>query len=166
MKNKKSPHWNPSSIPTFWINHASRLLMRQFEQRLRPLGFGMAYLPTLMALEEDGALLQKHLAERARVEQPTMAALLARMERDGLIARDPHPDDKRASQISLSARARQSLPVALRQLTEIADRATEGFSEAERATLMTLLQRVVNNLEPGSPAEEEAPPVVKGRGEV
>src|SRR4051812_26796376 len=34
------PHsWDLGSSPTFWINHASRLLMRHFEQRLRPLDF-------------------------------------------------------------------------------------------------------------------------------
>jgi hypothetical protein len=25
------------ATPTFWINHASRLLVREFEQQLRPL---------------------------------------------------------------------------------------------------------------------------------
>lgn len=165
MKNKTLAPWDPSAIPTFWINHASRLLMRQFEQRLRPLGFGLAYLPTLMALKENGALLQKHLAEHARVEQPTMASLLARMERDGMIARDPHPDDKRASQISLSAKARRSLPTAIRQLTEIADQATAGFSEAERATLLALLRRVVKNLDPEPPVAEDVKPAAKVRNE-
>src|SRR5690349_1750469 len=96
------PAWNPAASPTFWINHASRMLMREFEQRLRPLDFGMAYLPVAVALEGGAALPQKDLAERARVEQPTMAALLTRMARDGLISRAPHPTDKRAALISLT----------------------------------------------------------------
>jgi MarR family transcriptional regulator for hemolysin len=147
MKVKASLRWDPQSTPTFWINHASRLLVRQFEQRLRPLDFGMAYLPVLVALEENGALLQKHLAERAHVEQPTMAALLKRMERDGLISRDPHPDDKRASQISLSAKAKARVPSAKERLGEVAARATSGFSQRELATLIALLRRVVTNLD-------------------
>jgi DNA-binding MarR family transcriptional regulator len=122
--------------------------MRRFEQRLRPLDFGMAYLPVVIALKENGALLQKQLAQHARVEQPTMAALLARMERDGLISREPHPSDKRASQISLSAKAKERLPLAKERLGEIAEQATSGFSERERATLVALLRRVVNNLDP------------------
>ncbi|NOK16695.1 MarR family winged helix-turn-helix transcriptional regulator [Corallococcus carmarthensis] len=150
MSAKTAPGWDPEAAPTFWINHASRLLMRHFEQRLRPLDFGMAYLPVVVALEEHGPLLQKQLAEHARVEQPTMAALLTRMERDGLIEREPHPDDKRASQISLSAKGRERLPQAKEQLTEVAEQATAGFSERERATFMALLRRVVANLEPAS----------------
>ncbi|ADO70883.1 MarR family winged helix-turn-helix transcriptional regulator [Stigmatella aurantiaca] len=152
MKVKRDPHWDPEATPTFWINHASRLLMRQFEQRLRPLDFGMAYLPVVIALEENGTLLQKELAVRAHVEQPTMAALLTRMERDGLITREPHPDDKRASQISLSAKGRARLPLAKEQLREVVGQATAGFSDRERAVLMGLLRRMVSNL--GSEAEE------------
>jgi MarR family transcriptional regulator for hemolysin len=96
----------------------------------------MAYLPVVLALQENGSLLQKQLAEKSHVEQPTMAVLLARMERDGLIARTPHPDDKRASQIRLSAK-----------LAEVAERATAGVSDRERATLIALLRRVVGNLD-------------------
>ena len=152
MKVKAAPRWAPEAAPTFWVNHASRLLMRLFEQRLRPLEFGMAYLPVVMALEESGPLLQKDLAERAHVEQPTMAALLARMERDGLVAREPHLTDKRATLISLSAKARARLPSARERLTEIADRATAGFSERERATLLSLMRRMVKNLAEGDEA--------------
>jgi MarR family transcriptional regulator for hemolysin len=147
MNVKRRAAWDPTSHPTFWINHASRLIMRRFEQLLRPLDFGMAYLPVVIALEEKGALLQKQLVEQGRVEQPTMAALLARMERDGLISREPHPTDKRASLISLSAKAKARLPSAKKRLGEIAERATSGFSESERATLIALLRRVVKNLD-------------------
>ena len=152
MKVKVEPRWDPESSPTFWINQASRLLMRHFERRLRPLDFGTAYFPVAQALEDGGALLQKDLAERARVEQPTMAALVARMERDGLIAREPHPGDRRATLISLSVTAKARLPAAKKGLREVADRAMTGFSERERATLMGLLRRVVDNLD----AEEAA----------
>ncbi len=151
MEIKDRPPWDPEATPTFWINHASRLLMRHFEQRLRPLGFGMAYLPVVIALQENGALPQGRLAERSHVEQPTMAALLARMERDGLVSREPHPSDKRSSLISLSAKARESLPAAKEQLAEIVEQATAGFTEDERATFVALLRRVVNNLESAEP---------------
>ncbi|RKH53008.1 MarR family transcriptional regulator [Corallococcus sp. AB049A] len=147
MSPRSAPPWDPEAVPTFWINHASRLLMRHFEQRLRPLEFGMAYLPVAIALEEQGPLLQKQLAEYAHVEQPTMAALLTRMERDGLIQREPHPDDKRATRISLSAKGRGRLPQAKAQLARVAEQATAGFSERERATFMSLLHRVVANLD-------------------
>src|SRR4051812_34852922 len=94
--------WDPASTAAYWINRVSRLLMRLHEARLRPLGFGMSQLPVLVALEADGPLAQKELAQRAHVEQPTMAEMLARMERDGIVERAPNPDDRRASLVSLS----------------------------------------------------------------
>lgn len=147
MENKEDFFWKPESTPTFWINQASRLLMWHFEQKLRPFDFGMAYLPVLMALEENGAMLQKQLAEIAHVEQPTMAALLVRMERDGLILRGAHPTDKRASYISLSAKAKKRLPAVKEQMMEVAEKATAGFTDGERKLFITLLQRVVTNLD-------------------
>src|SRR3954469_334349 len=105
MDVKAEPEWNPETSPSVWINHASRLLMRLFEQRLRPLNFSMTYMLVVMALKEGGALLQKDLAERARAEHPRVAGLLARMERAGLTTREPHPTDKRASRITLTRKS-------------------------------------------------------------
>jgi MarR family transcriptional regulator for hemolysin len=146
MDAKRTTNWNPQAAPTFWINHASRLVLRLFEQRLRPLGFGFAYVPVVAALEDTGPLTQKELIESAHVEQPTMAALLARMERDGVISRTPHPADQRASLIALTAKAKSRLPKAREQLRQGAEQALAGLSKQERATLLALLQRVVANL--------------------
>ena len=147
MKVKGRSDWDPQSAPTFWINHASRVILRRFEASLRPLGFGVAYLPVVALINEGEQLLQKDLAERAHVEQPTMAALLARMERDGLIARQAHPSDRRASVVALTAKAKARFPEAKKRLTENADAAVAGFSDEEKATLMAMLQRVVRNLD-------------------
>ena len=146
MKNNPAPRWDPTSAPTFWVNHVSRLLMRRFEQVLRPLQFGFAYLPVAVALDENGKLLQRDLAEKAHVEQPTMAALLARMERDGLIVRQPHPVDKRASSIALSRKGKTRLPKAKERLVVAVEEALEGFTADEIATLMGLLRRMAKNL--------------------
>ena len=147
MNVKAARSWNPESSPTFWVNHASRLIVRHFEQRLRPLEFGWAYFPVVVALKENGRLTQKELAEHAKVEQPTMAALLARMERDGLIARESNATDKRSSWISLSAKAKARLPGAMKQLAEIVELATSGLSRGECATLIAMLRRIVSNLD-------------------
>src|SRR5205807_681280 len=117
------------------------------DARLRPFGFAMSHFPVLRALAEDGALSQKELAHRARVEQPTMAEALTRMERDGLIQRAPNPADKRGTLTSLTRAARARLPKATAALIACEHDALTGFTAAERALLTQLLQRVVRNLE-------------------
>lgn len=141
------PDWDPASSASFWMNRASRTLVRLQDERLRPLGFGMGHMPVLHALQDGGALSQKELAQRARVEQPTMAEMLGRMERDGVVEREPNPADKRGTLISLSRRARARWPKGKEALMQVEAEAMAGFSAKEKATLRALLQRVVENLE-------------------
>jgi DNA-binding MarR family transcriptional regulator len=148
MQDEKPPgSWDPGSSASFWINRASRSLLRLQEARLRPLGFGMSQMPVLHALQGGASLSQKELAQRARVEQPTMAEMLARMERDGVVQREPNPNDGRGSLTSLTRRSRLRLPKAKEALIEGEHEATAGFTTEEKALLLTLLQRVVSNLE-------------------
>jgi len=92
--------------------------------------------------------LQTELARLAHIEQPTMAQLLGRMERDGLIRRAVNPLDGRSSLVSLTSLALKRLPAAREVLAEGNRLALEGFSEREIATLVRLLQRVLDNVEP------------------
>src|SRR5260221_4901351 len=92
-----SSHREPEELVGFWINLVSRTIIRVLDERLRPFGFAMSHLPVLRALAQGGAVSQKELARVARVEQQTMAELLARMERAGLVERQQNPDDKRRS---------------------------------------------------------------------
>lgn len=143
----KSMSWSPDKTLTYWINHASRSLMKTFEQNLRPLGFGMAYMPVVIALDESGELTQKELAQKAGVEQPTMAVLLSRMERDGLIIRLPNPKDGRSHKIGLTDKARECLPAAKKKLYTIAAKASHHLSREEQDRLITVLQHMIKNLE-------------------
>jgi DNA-binding MarR family transcriptional regulator len=139
-------NWTPQLAPTFWINHASRLIMRQFEDELRPLGFGFAYIPVVKALEESGPLIQKDLVALVRIEQPTMTILLARMERDNVIRRATDSADGRASRISLTAQARKKLPQVMVALQIVVERALTGVGPDDQQALMDVLHRVVQNL--------------------
>jgi DNA-binding MarR family transcriptional regulator len=108
----------------------------------------MAQVPVLTALKEDrAALTQKELAAFAQIEQPTMAQLLARMERDGLIRRLPDPADKRSSLIMLTSKASAQLEDARAVLFRGGNEALSGLTEREIATLTRLLKHVVRNLE-------------------
>ncbi len=135
-------------MPGHLISRSARLLARWGDQRFQELGLAIAQVPVLYALREGASLTQKELASLARIEQPTMAQLLGRMERDGLILRAANPDDQRSSLISLTKRARKRLPRAKEILLEGNAEALRGFTEEEVATLCGLLRRVVKNLDP------------------
>lgn len=145
MHNRQAP-WDPAAVPTFWVNHASRLLMRRFDERLRPLGFSMAYLHVAFTLKEHGPLQQKDLLGFIHVEQPTMAALLKRMEAARLISRKRDPKDARAQLVTLTSRAMSVLVDARDAMTQVVEQALLGIAEHDRANLVRVLQVVVENL--------------------
>jgi DNA-binding MarR family transcriptional regulator len=76
-----------------------------------------------------------------------MAQLLARMERDGIIRRDPDPRDRRSSLVSLTDQARARLPAGRAVLEQGNRDATAGLSPQELDVLIDLLQRVLGNVE-------------------
>src|SRR5436305_14878931 len=98
------------STPGHLISLAARGFARLSEARLKPLGFGVGYLPALVALRDGRAETQRDLARFVRIEQPSMAQMLVRMERDGLIRRTPDPAGGRSSRISLTDTAHARLP--------------------------------------------------------
>jgi DNA-binding MarR family transcriptional regulator len=141
------------STPGHLISLAARGFARLSEARLKPLGFGVGHLPVLIALQENRATTQRDLARFAKIEQPSMAQMLARMERDGLIRRTPDASDGRSSRIALTRLAQTRLPDACATLFEGNREALSGFSEEDAAQLVALLARVIANLDRVANAE-------------
>jgi len=133
--------------PGHLINRAARGMQRIAEAQLKPLGFSTGQLPVLGALRDGKKLSQKDLAAIARIEQPTMAQILGRMKRDGLISVEPDPADKRGTLVSLAPLAYAGFPAVMKVLTEGNRRVLQGFSDDETATLVSLLDRLISNLE-------------------
>ena len=139
--------WEPMKTPGHYFSRIARGLSRIGDARLKELGFATAQLPVLSALRDGGALSQTELARLAKVEQPTMAQMLTRMERDGVIRRRPDPLDRRSSLVSLTDEARARLPAGRAILEQGNREATAGLSAGEHDILIDLLQRVLANIE-------------------
>ena len=133
----------------YMTNWAARLFARAIDRRLKPLGLSSAHMPVMFALCDGAELSQKMLAEAAAIEQPTMAATLARMERDGLVRRRPDPRDRRAMLFSLTPQARRKADAVCEAAFEVNDNALSGLSAAEKAAFLDMMARVVSNLDAG-----------------
>src|SRR5271156_1231892 len=152
------------STPGHLISLAARGFARLSEARLKPLGFGVGHLPVLIALQEDRATTQRDLARFAKIEQPSMAQMLARMERDGLIQRAPDPADGRSSRITLTEVAEARLPDAVAALLRGNHEVLRDFTDEEAGLLVDLLTRLIANLDrvasveasPRTPISEKA----------
>lgn len=134
------------STPGHLIGLAARGFARLSEARLKPHGFAVGQLPVLVALETGIADTQVDLARFAATRQPPMAQMLARMGRDGLIEGTPDLHDGRVTRLRLTQRARERMPQAIATLFAGNHDAMAGFSEAEKASLIGMLQRLITNL--------------------
>ena len=139
--------WNPQASVSFWLNRAARGLQRLQDKRMRSFGFGMNQIAVFHALQDNTARTQKELAQRAGVEQPSMAEMLARLERDGMVQRSPNPQDGRGSLVSLSRKARLRWPKAKSALVHVEAQVAAGLSAAEKAQFIALLQKLIANLD-------------------
>lgn len=135
------------SHPLKLIGQATRSFARIVDGPLRELGFAIGQLPVLVALKQGKALPQAELARIARVEQPSMAQLLNRMERDGLVQRIPDPDDKRSRLISLTDSASRRMPRGKAIMDATCARALAGFSQKDLDQLTALMLRINANLD-------------------
>jgi MarR family transcriptional regulator for hemolysin len=144
------------STPGHLISLAARGFARLSEARLKPLGFGVGHLPVLVALREGRASTQRDLARFAKIEQPPMAQMLARMERDGLIRRAPDPVDGRSSRITLTAAAEARLPDATAVLLRGNREALLDFTDDEAKLLVALLTRLIAGLDRVASVEASA----------
>src|SRR5690606_35973206 len=130
----------------YMTNLVGRLLVREIDGHLAAHGISAGYMPVFFALASGEALTQRALATAAQVEQPTMAATLARMERDGLIERRTNPDDGRSALVTLSDAGREKLGAVHAASTAVNLKAAEQLSAQERQQLLTLLHRVAGTL--------------------
>jgi len=151
---------NVLSTPGHLISLAARGFARLSETRLKPLGFGVGHLPVLIALRDGRASTQRDLARFARIEQPPMAQMLTRMERDGLILRVADPADGRSSRITLTEMAKARLPDAVAALLRGNEEVLSNFTDAEAGQLSDLLMRVIANLDWIAGAEASSVPTI------
>ncbi len=131
----------------YQVNHLARLLAQALRRRIEELGVVPGQFAQLLALYEQDGLTQSELSRRVRIEQPTMAVTLKRMERDGLVERVPDPADRRQALVLLTERARRLQGDLTDAAQAINAEAVDGLSAAEIRAFMHTLDRLIGNLE-------------------
>ncbi len=140
----------------FWIITAANAFQRALNDEVAPHGITYRQCQALGYLALDGPLSQTELAERMRVEPPTLVGILDRMERDGWIVRKNCPHDRRKKLIHPTPAAE---PVWSKMVTcakRVRARAVAGLSPEEIEVLKQLLDAIQQNLTAPIHAEEVA----------
>lgn len=131
----------------FWVCQASHALQRSFNEELAPQGVTFRQAQVLGCLALEGKLSQTDLAERMRIEPPTLVGILDRMERDGWIRRDGDKTDRRRKFVEATSAAKPVWSKIVSAAKRVRGRATRGMSANQLAQLKKLLELVQSNLQ-------------------
>jgi DNA-binding MarR family transcriptional regulator len=84
----------------------------------------------------------RQLCQQLNVLPPNMVVLLRELDKRGLIERQPHPTDRRAMGLLLSAEGKALMKKAEKAASAADAKGTAHLSPAERKTLARLLQKI------------------------
>ncbi len=132
-----------------WTLHdVFRLFQRSWSRRLRESGLGIS--PTqsrvLTEIYRQGGQTQTALAENMEMERAPLGRLLDRMEELGFILRKPDPQDRRVRLVFHTEQAERLDQPMWGTARGLFEAALRDISQDELAVLLTLLDRLKQNL--------------------
>src|SRR4051794_19432373 len=119
----------------------NELLGQAFNERGH--GVRASYGSLLLPLWEEDGLRMGELARRARLSKQTLTTMVRLMERDGLVLREPDPEDGRASRVRLTPRAKRLKAVADEVVGALTARVEERLSPHQSRELERGLRAIV-----------------------
>ncbi|HLJ65722.1 MAG TPA: MarR family transcriptional regulator [Stellaceae bacterium] len=120
---------------------------RQLGELLRPFSVTPSRWRVLAVLQQWPGASMGRLADLTGVERTTLTRTLDGMERDGLVARHPDPEDRRAIRLFLTDAGKTAFNGILPSVSGHNEQAVKDFDAEELATFRRLLHRMVSNLD-------------------
>jgi len=125
------------------IVRADQILLARIDRVLRPLELTFARYELLVLLDfsRQGALPLGKIGARLQVHPASVTNAVNRLEADGLVTREPHPEDGRTTLATLTAQGRRVARKATGLLNQQVF-ADLGLDDNEQAQLFTLLRKI------------------------
>ena len=142
----------------------ARAWRRELDRRLAAVGLTDATWSPLVHLgEAKGALSQRELAALAGVEASTLVRLIDILADRGLVARRPHPTDRRTNLIVLTTAGRRTLAEIRALLAEAEGDMLSSLGEDEVAGMLAGFDAIEARLRELHAQQDEAPPRAPSR---
>ncbi|MGV9796621.1 MarR family winged helix-turn-helix transcriptional regulator [Mycobacterium sp. NPDC003449] len=156
------PNWLNAREDRAWraFVFAHQQIEVHLNRRLQRLGLSGAdyeVLAVLSALDGD-RMPARALCDALSWEKSRLSHQLRRMEKDGLLSREPNPDDARSTLVRLLPAGRAAIEKAApRHVEDVRENFIDLFTPAQLDTLATLNERVLRHLATihDSPADDQ-----------
>jgi len=122
----------------------ANLIEREIRARLaRDFATTLPRFDALAQLERaPGGLTMGELSGRLMVSNGNVTGLVARLVREGLVAREPNPEDRRRSRVRLTLAGRRAFEAMTPAHARWIDAAMRGLTRGEKTRLLALLARL------------------------
>lgn len=130
----------------FVMQDVARLMRRNFNRRVQDLGLTQAQWQILVRIGHMEGARQSQIADILEMQPISVARMVDRMETAGWVERRPDPQDRRAVNLYLTAKAEPILEEMRARGGLTKALALTGISEQERDVMMTILQKMRDNL--------------------
>ena len=148
---RERPDLDPSAKQvTGRVIRLAGLLQDAYARPFAALGLNSGDYGVLVSLRRAGSpyqLTPTDLARRQMMTSGGMTSAIDRLERKGLVARTPNPNDRRGSLVGLSEEGLRTVDEAMGLHVAEEHRLLEGLDEAERVQLESLLRRLLVSID-------------------
>lgn len=128
------------------LQDVSRQVRACFEQRTAGFGLSAAQWRLLGHVLREGPSTQAALAALLGVEPISVSRLIDRMEQQGWVVREAHPEDRRARIVVATEKARQVAPTVRAIAEALYEEALAGLGDDERRVLHAALLKISETL--------------------
>lgn len=144
MAHDDTPTLAPALASSFrhLLAHATLAVEAEVARELETLGLTPRHVGVLANIAHNGPMTQRALGDLLAIDRTTMVGLIDALEAQGLVARERHPEDRRAWAITLTARGETTQEWAARMTEQSEQRALAALTERQRGELARLLAKL------------------------
>jgi MarR family transcriptional regulator, transcriptional regulator for hemolysin len=134
----------------FQLSDVARAMRTHVDQCVRRHGMTRAQWGVLLRLERAEGMTQAEMAEALEIQPISLVRLVDRLCDQKLVERRPHPRDRRANRLYLTAKGRATLARLVPLGRKISSDLLASFDEAEAGQLLKRLLRIKDNIKKSS----------------
>jgi len=126
------------------LSRVKMRLMEALDAELEPLGISAAQYVILANLA-SGVDSASGLCRSVSYDPGAMTRMIDRLEKKGLVRREPCSEDRRVMRLALTEEGRTVYPQLVEKAAKVLNERLRGFSADEVRQLEHLLERMLNN---------------------
>ncbi|MEL6754761.1 MAG: MarR family transcriptional regulator [Pseudomonadota bacterium] len=137
--------FNLESSLSHLLHRAQQMAANESAGKLRQAGVTLRQFSVLAAASQEDGPSQSRLVDLTGIDRSTLADMLNRMEKTGLITRATSEDDARAKSVALTDRGRDALEAAAPAVRDADNALISTLAKNRRSSFVDLLTTLIDS---------------------